>query len=192
MVHFEATGEGTATWTSNVDGLLGSGSSLDYSLLTEGSHTITLEMTAPSTELRQVAIDVDIIEPYAYWRDMQAWGGQDDSKTGDPDLDFVENDLERFFGMNPLVADRHLLPYSDLQEIESVDYFTFTYRKNLDATDLDYWLDSSTTLLLNSWSSETLTPTNHELMEEDGSIQTFRFRHPVSSEPQRFFRLRIE
>ncbi len=190
---FRATGEGTAIWTSDVDGLLGSGTSLDFSGLSEGSHTITLEMTSTDPVIREVSIDLNIVEPYAYWRDQQNWGGgDDDTKTGDPDLDSIDNDLERAFGLNPLVADRSGLPFSTVEAIESVDYFTFTYRRNLDASDLGFWIDSSTTLLPLSWGAETLTPSNHELIDEDGSTQVLRFKHPVSDDDFRFFRLRME
>ncbi len=191
-IEFRATGEGTATWTSHLDGLIGNGASLDYAGLSEGSHTITLEMTAPDTQVREVQFDLEIIEPYAYWRDRQSWNGEDDTKSGDPDMDRINNDLERAMGMNPLVADRDKLPFSRIEEIESETYFTFTYRQNLDATDLEFWLDSSISLLPGSWAPETLTLSNHELIEEDGSTRVFKYRQPLGEDDKRFFRLRIE
>lgn len=190
-ISFSGVGDGTATWTSNLDGALGTGTSLEAGL-SEGIHTVTLEMTSFDSKVRSVSLDLNIVEPYEYWRAQQIWSGADDSKSGDPDADMIDNDFERALGLNPMVADREKLPFSLVEEIETVDYFTFTYRRNLDASDLDFWIDSSTTLQSLSWSPETFTPTNHELMEEDGSTQVFRFRHPISDDDQRFFRLRVE
>ncbi|MGZ0709598.1 Kelch repeat-containing protein [Coraliomargarita sp. W4R53] len=190
-IEFRATGEGSANWISDLDGSIGTGNSLDVSGLSVGSHTITLEMSTFNSVIRAVSIDLDIIDPYLEWRDQQIWNGKDDSKAGDPDSDAISNQLERAFGLNPLLADLAGLPYPSIEEIESVRYFTFTYRRNLDASDLDYWIESSTTLEPLSWSAEALNSENNETIEEDGRTQIMRFKRPVDNDT-RFFRLRIE
>ncbi len=189
-IHFNATGPGTAEWSSSLDGVIGNSTTFDTDTLSEGTHTITLTMT--DSEVRTATLDLDILEPYTYWSDDIPWGGADSTKTGDPDFDSIVNDLERALNLNPLVSDADRLPFVGTLTEDDIPYFTFTYRRNLNATDLNFWIDSTEDLSPASWLPELLDETTQDILSDDGSTQVIRFKKAMTGQAHDFFRLRVE
>lgn len=107
-----------------------------------------------------VSILVNGASSYYYlWRSGIGWGpGDDESETGDPDLDGVANLLEFALGMNPVVSSTSGLPTLSLGGSDAVYDFNnaqagITYEVLL-STDLETWIEPPFAVL----TSESATP----------------------------------
>ena len=126
------------------------------------------------------------------WTPGEAWRFEHFGVTGnlgaaadgaDPDGDRVVNCLERAFGGDPMLAEQDLMPSID----DVAAPLSITYRKALDATDLDFEVQESTDLVP-PWIAA--TGTEVVVGEADG-VQVIRFTRPVGGEDRLFLRLQV-
>ncbi|MBK1882847.1 hypothetical protein JIN85_10500 [Luteolibacter pohnpeiensis] len=125
---------------------------------------------------------------YASWIQQSVTAGTIGSDQtadfADPDGDSLPNLLEYAFGLNPGAAD-YMAPDLDV----SSENLSLIYRRNLDATDLTYQIETATDLDSDSWSEAATTDT---VLSTEGSIETVEATIPrTEGEPKRFLRLKV-
>lgn len=103
----------------------------------------------------------------------------------DPDGDGIANLLEYALAGNPNVASRDILPTVNLDTVSG--YLTLTFVRPDDTDDVDYIVESSTTLA--GWSTDAVlidsTPVS------GGTQETYRAPSPMTEQERSFLRLRI-
>lgn len=112
----------------------------------------------------------------------------------DPDGDGITNFEEYLFGLNPKTADRNALPHEGTLVDEAVQkkYFTFTYRRTIGVSSLEYIVETSTDL--GTW---TPNPPNFEeagapVNNGDGTeTVTLKMMEPIDEASFNFIRLRV-
>ncbi len=110
----------------------------------------------------------------------------------DSDGDGINNLLEYALDLDPNTNDHSGLPSVATESGVGIDYLTLTYRKNLDAPDLTWSFEASTTLAVDSWiaasvESDTLVDPDPD---GDGSAELRKARVIISGTKQ-FLRLKV-
>jgi hypothetical protein len=113
-------------------------------------------------------------------------------EQGDPDRDGIPNLMEYAFNLDPAVAahfNSSTSPACPKLELKNGGV-AYTYRRNLDATDLSYAIEHSATLTEpGPWPTITGSET---ILSDDGHTRLVEIQLPRgSNENRRFYRLRI-
>ncbi len=109
------------------------------------------------------------------------------ASAADPDGDGLSNFLEYASNLNPLVGDNP----SPVGFQPNADTLSFTYRRNLNALDLDYSLQNAANLA-NPTSWAPVTPISETTLSDDGSTRVIRASvAKPPAQPSYFMRLKV-
>jgi hypothetical protein len=135
---------------------------------------------------------------YADWQTRYFWYGADSSLTADPNQNGSTNLMEYALSQNPLaVGSTPSPPFADYDSTTANGpWATFAYRHNKTATDLTYYIWSSTDLtnwtLQNVDGANVVTESLNSDMDGDGTTELLRTRIKLGpTETKRFFKLGI-
>lgn len=114
------------------------------------------------------------------------------SESIDTDNDGINNLLEYAFDLDPNANDNTALPTIATENDSGTDYLTLTYRKNLDAPDLTYTIETITTLGAGLWTAATVESDIVVTADPDGdgSAELRKARVALSGDKQ-FLRLKV-
>ena len=112
--------------------------------------------------------------------EARRWGAD-----ADPDGDGVVNLLEYAFGLDPLVPSREGLPVSGMVTIDGDEYLSISFRRNPDATDVEFTPQASSDL--RTWESG-LPPVSSDL---PGGPFVHRDVRPAREFDKRFMRVHV-
>lgn len=186
-------------------------------LMTSGNTSTTVTLTGLSPTSGQLFVNVEPLDAsgtqseYGYlniielveqsggasttfdsWASSEGLTGASALDTADPDGDGINNLLEYAFDLDPNASDSNKLPSIAIESDSGTDYLTLTYRKNLDAPDLTYTIEMSTTLVSDSWTAATVesdTVTTAD-PDGDGSSELRKARIALSGDKQ-FLRVKV-
>ncbi len=153
-----------------------------------GSFPVTAASANPNYAGQAAAV-LQIGDTFSSWQTAVFSGsGLDPEETAgpaDPDGDGVSNLLEYASNLNPLAGDASPVAFKPDGRT-----LGFTYRRNLNALDLDYAIQDTTDLALpSSWM--TVTPVGESILSDDGTTRVIKatFDMPVG-QPHYFLRLK--
>ena len=164
-----------------------SGSSAAPSAL--GTYPVSATSANPNYEGQANGI-LRIGDSFASWQSANFGGSglapEQTSATADPDGDGLSNLLEYASNLNPLAGDNP----SPVGFEYGTSTLAFTYRRNLNALDLDYAIQD-TTNLTDALSWKGVTPLSETVLSDDGSTKVIRatIAKPVG-QPLYFMRLK--
>lgn len=127
------------------------------------------------------------LSPAASWRLLHFGTTEntgDAADNEDPDLDGINNLLERALAGNPRVAETDLLPVPD----PSAPMLSILYRRSKLATDLSITVQESETLSAD-WIPSTGT---ESVLSEDDTAQQIRFTRPAGNDDNLYLRIKVE
>lgn len=157
-----------------------------------GSVTIRLrskqkQWHAADTAIDNLQLTGTPMTPYEQWSAAAFAGapvGTDISASANPDADNSSNELEWFFGTDPLVADSPIKAMSTSQSAMSVDY---TRRKLTGYSIYAQWSPDLSPL---SWATIGLTEV---VGDDDGEIETVTVTAPINvGDDQKFIRIKVD
>ncbi len=122
------------------------------------------------------------VRSFDQWSATRGLSGADALLTADPDGDGLNNLMEYALHANPTVSDPSVLP--DLA-IEGAD-LTITYRKNKNATDITYVVQSSVDLV--TWSDQ---GSGVKLGDLDAETESWKFSVSTSGQAKLFLRIKF-
>ena len=114
--------------------------------------------------------------------------------TTDADNDGTNAIIEYALGLSDFVSSANQFPKVGTIRIGGQDYLSFNFRKNTEATDISYTIETSVDM--KSWENSTNDGSMHfeeESLDLDGTpIHTFRLKTPINHENSvRYLRLKI-
>jgi len=120
-----------------------------YFLITQGSeHSSIFDNIAVRSGPPSVALGN--LQDYGNWKSGIAWNGEGDGETDDPNNNAISNLLEYAFGFDEPVSGTH--SYSTAIQMEAgTEDATFTFRRNRQAEDLVFTVQTSADLSPDSW-----------------------------------------
>ncbi len=202
-------GSASGTFTFNFNGTGASGQV--YTLATFGSTTFTAadftatNLTAGVTGTFQVTgttltFNTGATAPLEVWRQFYFGAGATNSGTAadtfDADSDGLANLGEYVLnGSSPLVSSTALLPVTGF----SGNFPTFTFTRNLSATDVTLFIEAKSDLLAATWTTLATRPGagpwtpsgGASVVETGGGVVTLTDSVSLPSATKRFFRLRV-
>ncbi len=135
-------------------------------------------------------ITLDGLNDYAFWRDGEiTWGSADSSSTADPNNNGLTNLLEYGFGFTDPVEGSHSYTTPILLNAGG-ETVSFTFRRNRDAEDLVFTVQTSPDLSPNSWSESAAEAVNVTPSGDPG-VDLITVEMPLAEDVQ-FVRLHIE
>ena len=155
-----------------------------------GSYPVIAASTNPNYD-GQAASTLRIGDNFASWQAASFAGSgflaEQTTSTADPDGDGLTNFLEYAANLNPLIEDNS----SPLEFELNGNTLDFTYRRNLNATDLNYTLQDSVQLADHlSWSP--VTPLSETAISDDLSTRVIKASVVKPPDfPRYFLRLKV-
>lgn len=186
-----ATGTGPLTyqWFKN-NVAIGSATGATYSVSSvtvngAGDYAVVVTDFYGSTTSNTVAVTVNSLTLQQTWR--QIYFGTtantgNSADTADPDGDGLANLLEYALDLDPTAPSISGLP----QAATEPGYWTYTYTRPSNRTDLSYTVQASTDL--STWFTNGLTLT---LVSDNGQLATYQAKYPTTSTDKLFFRLQV-
>lgn len=171
----------SATWTSSLDGLIGSGGSVSTTTLSVGTHTITFAATDSGGLADSEQITLTVITPYAAWTAAAGLSGGNTLPDADLLGDGMTNLLRYALGGTPTTPAGDLAPV-----LTAATNLEFTFERVADpALTYEVWASND---LVNwggapIWSSTGAQNTEGEITVTDPA--------PISENPRRFLQLRV-
>ena len=149
-----------------------------------------------------VVPQVDPAERWAAWLDDQGLEGNERGPDEDPDGDGIGNLWEYATGGNPLMPDREepagisRIPRMEVARDGDETQLSFTFARAADHLDkgLVFIIETSPTLMANSWTPRSSSLTGPPVPVGDGSVETVNLRadQPFTATPRIFARIRAE
>lgn len=139
--------------------------------------------------------DAVALGAYAAWRVGKFTLGElaDNAISGDlvdPDKDGVVNLLEFAFGLLPKTPDAAGLPQSSLVAAASDDYLALTFRRQTNAPELIYTVETNA-VLSGAWLGNAVQVGSAVPHGDGTETVVFRDAVPLDNHPQRFMRVRV-
>jgi uncharacterized sulfatase len=155
--------------------------------------------TAPNTTVPTSTVEVnDELHPFDAWIDLYpiVWHA-DRALTADPDGDGFSNYLEWIAGTNPMTARDAPNEACTLESITkgastSLIELGIVRRRNNQAANLVYTLESSSTLEANSWQSASSSPQSIALLGDDTTEKFFVQVEENNTNTKSFYRVKTD
>jgi hypothetical protein len=131
--------------------------------------------------------------PYTVWKNSgfftpaELKDGLITGDNDDPDNDKIVNGLEYAMRLDPRVFDTTGMPFGEV----AGGYLTYTYRKNMEATDVRYEVEACTSLVAADWSTNGVSSLPPGMGSNAWWSVLSWHEMPVTNAPQRFMRLKI-
>jgi len=134
---------------------------------------------------------VDVIPPYIQWTQLYKLSGTNADYYANPDGDALNNLYEWGLGGDPTNEfDQGISPTYGMALDGDINWFIYVYPSNSIATDLVYFLETDTDLVVADWSDA-----NYEVAGISAAVDGFSYvtnRISTAVEDQQFVRLVIE
>ncbi len=149
-----------------------------------GSYPVTAASADPNYDGIATGV-LHVGDTFSSWQTAVFSGSgltsEETAGPADPDGDGVSNLLEYALNLNPLVGDSSSLAFED-----DDGTLGFTYRRNLNALDLDYTIQDTTNLAEpSSWM--TVTPLGETILSDDGATRVIKARFDKPAGESRYF-----
>jgi len=141
----------TAQWISNIDGVIGTGSSFSTTLLSPGDHLILMTVTDSDGASQSELVALNVLTAFQEWINGYSLSGDNALPFANPDSGTSNNLMEFFLGGDPTINDDNALQPEMLFNPLDSDSFGLLFRKAASgvthtlmlSTDLDTWTDAS-------------------------------------------------
>lgn len=184
------------TWKLWVNGTLATDPALSFANPTDVPSFIRISQAERRTAVfDNVAVSVGTptgtlfgLKDFAAWQSGIEWAGADASTTGDPNVNGLANLLEYGFANDPITPHHYKVPIALAENGESAE---FTFRRNRNAEDLAFIVQTSPDLTPESWTD--LAPGSADVSVTpsiDPAIDIITVTLPTPDE-QMFIRLKV-